>query len=418
MPIASLALEIRTLGGSNRRSLFGVTTGMRVPRRRLVVIAAGAAAVMVAGLVTAFAVWSSRQAPRVAFHPAASSSPTPGASLDAGNPFGVIPNSPSAQPTSSEAPTSPTVATSPTADSLPLPTSSTPSANAAMLGSDAEGRPTLASLELWPGRPMTAMTTTWKWYGSQWIAIHSDPQIEIGGKLVYDPYLRKIVELGGGITGIPYSTWGWDGRAWADLQPSTVPTTGIDVALVVLDPARQQLVALVPESQTVSSTWTFDGRAWTRAATAISPPPRRRAGIAYDPVSSKVVLYGGDGQGAAGALDDTWTWDGKTWTRLHPTTTPGGGQAQLVYDAASSQMILFCQRQQAPGSRNYTVTTWSWTGSTWTQLHPNTMPPAAGSPAMTYDAVGRELVLFETPVISPGPSQTWTYANGEWKQAS
>jgi hypothetical protein len=33
---------------------------------------------------------------------------------------------------------------------------------------------------------------------------------------------------------------------------------------------------------------------------------------------------------------------------------------------------------------------------------------------MTYDAVGRELVLFGTL----DSAHTWTYANGQWKKAA
>jgi hypothetical protein len=389
-----------------------------MPSRRLVVIVAGAALVMVAGSITALAIWSSRPPPRIALHAAASPSPTPGASLDNGNPFGVIPASPSAQPTSTEGPASPTAV--PTSNGVPLPSSSTPNANQAMLGADADGGPILASIENWPGRSTTSMTTSWKWDGSRWNAIRSDPQIAVGSNLVYDPYLSKTVELAGGVTGIPYTMWGWDGAGWTSLATTTLPSHGYDVALAALDPARRQIVALVPETLTTSATWTFDGQTWTRAATAVNPPARQGAGMAYDPISSNLVLYGGDriDPGSSGVLDDTWTWDGKNWTQQHAATTPGGGEGQLAYDAATSQMILFCQRQQAAGSRNFSVTTWTWTGTTWTQLHPSTTPPAAVVPMMAYDAVRRDIVFFGSSIISPGPAQTWMYANGQWKQAS
>ena len=39
--------------------------------------------------------------------------------------------------------------------------------------------------------------------------------------------------------------------------------------------------------------------------------PRDYASMAYDPATGQLVLFGGyDG----GFLDDTWTWNGTTWT--------------------------------------------------------------------------------------------------------
>jgi hypothetical protein len=147
---------------------------------------------------------------------------------------------------------------------------------------------------------------------------------------------------------------------------------------------------------------------------AINPPTRYGAGMAYDPASSMVVLYGGHLSNASALLDETWTWDGTTWTQRHPAVTPGGCEGPLGYDAAASQIILLCVREQQMGRGNYSVSTWAWSGATWTQLHPSTIPPGGGRMTMTYDAVGRELLLFGTLASS----HTWTYANGQWKQAS
>ena len=279
-----------------------------------------------------------------------------------------------------------------------------------MIGADVDGRPILASVESWPGRGTTAMTATWKWDGARWKAIRSDLPVDIGSALVYESHLRKVVQLSGGITGIPYGMWGWDSVGWARAQVA-VPPPGKEMALLSWDPPRHQLVALIPETYETSSTWTFDGVTWTRAATAINPPARRLAGMAYDNNTSSVVLYGGDHivGGSGPQLNDTWTWDGTTWTEKHPATTPGGCAAQLAYDAATSQIMLLCQ---GPSTG---VTMWSWTGTTWTQLHPNVVPPESYTLYMTYDAVRGELVYFGQPKGGPS-SQTWTYANGQWQR--
>ena len=384
-----------------------------MPSRRLVVIIAVVTVALVAGSVTAFALWSSRQTPKVALHPTATASPTPSSSSDLNNPSGDLTTS-SPSPTASETPTPPAAS----ASAWPLPASSSPSSFEAKIGTGADGRPLLVTSENVPGAVMQLMTTTWTWDGSRWTALRSDPQVDAGGNLVYDSYLNRVVTLAGGITGSPYAMWGLDANGWANLYPETIPSRGLYPASVVLDPVHRQLVALVPE-QTTTATWTFDGSTWTKAAPATNLPPRRQQAVAYDPATSTTVVYGGDLViGGSRPFDDTWTWNGTTWTELHPATTPGGCTAgQLAYDAASRQMILFCVREQQNRSGNFIISTWAWSGTTWTQLHPSTTPPAAFMPRMTYDAVHQELVLFLGPVGSTKP-QTWTYSNGAWKQAA
>jgi hypothetical protein len=94
-----------------------------IPSRRRLLIIAGSVGALLVGSMTAFAVWSwFPHAPKVALHRAATPAPTPSASFDPGNPFGVVPtDSPSASPTPPETATSPTAA--PIDYGLPLPTS-------------------------------------------------------------------------------------------------------------------------------------------------------------------------------------------------------------------------------------------------------------------------------------------------------
>jgi len=54
-----------------------------------------------------------------------------------------------------------------------------------------------------------------------------------------------------------------------------------------------------------NGTWAWDGTTWTRQFPPTSPPGRSRAAMAYDPATGNVVLFGGFGNGT---LDDTWTW--------------------------------------------------------------------------------------------------------------
>src|SRR5439155_23786550 len=146
------------------------------------------------------------------YYPAASPS------SDLGNPFGDL-TSPSPSPSPSD-----TATPSASASPWPLPASSAPNSYNAKIGTDGDGRPLLVTSENVPGVVGRAMTTTWKWDGSRWKALRSEPRVDAGGNLVYDPYLKKVVALTGGITGSPYQMYGWEGNGWANMNPETLPS--------------------------------------------------------------------------------------------------------------------------------------------------------------------------------------------------
>ncbi len=53
------------------------------------------------------------------------------------------------------------------------------------------------------------------------------------------------------------------------------------------------------------------------------------------------MLFGGDDP-SGNYLGDTWTWDGTTWTELAPATSPSArADASMAYDPATAQLVLF-----------------------------------------------------------------------------
>jgi hypothetical protein len=106
------------------------------------------------------------------------------------------------------------------------------------------------------------------------------------------------------------------------------------------------------------------------ASGATSPSARDGMGMAYDAARAEVVLFGGCCSG--GLLNDTWIWDGTTWTEQHPTTSPSARSGMgMAYDAARGEVVLF-------GGYNGGLLndTWTWDGTTWTEQHPTTSPSA------------------------------------------
>ena len=71
-----------------------------------------------------------------------------------------------------------------------------------------------------------------------------------------------------------------------------------------------------------------------------APPPRAGAAVAYDARRGVLVVFGGTTDNRSDS-DETWTWDGRRWTRLHPATSPPPVRdALMTYDAAREMLVL------------------------------------------------------------------------------
>src|SRR5262245_8173028 len=76
------------------------------------------------------------------------------------------------------------------------------------------------------------------------------------------------------------------------------------------------------------------------APSGIAPAPRYGQGLAYDAARGNVVLFGGQTQD--GLRNDTWTWDGATWTQHTTAHAPSPRRYfGMAYDAAHGQVVLF-----------------------------------------------------------------------------
>jgi hypothetical protein len=96
-----------------------------------------------------------------------------------------------------------------------------------------------------------------------------------------------------------------------------------------------------------------------------SPPARSSMGMAYDWATKSTLLFGGGGTGVV--YGDTWIWRGG-WSRLSPATSPSArAGAGMVYDGAAGNIVLFGGDDSTGTDLN---DTWTWDGATWTQQFP------------------------------------------------
>lgn len=247
-----------------------------------------------------------------------------------------------------------------------------------------------------------------------------------GAQFVYDSARKKAVMFSSvsldasGHTVDAADTWVYDGTSWSQVH-SADPPQGRAAASMAYDPAERQTVLFGGYDQAGTlgfrDTWTFDGAQWHLQHPAAVPAPRSDAAMAYDPVSRRMILFGGwevntPDRAYPDGFDDTWAWDGTTWTRLHPAHMPPSGVE--VYAATGDHLMLYAGSQSRQPTRSQT---WEWTGSDWQQLQPAVSPPARENTTVAGD--GHNVVLFggygADPTASVGElSDAWEWTGDNW----
>ena len=169
-----------------------------------------------------------------------------------------------------------------------------------------------------------------------------------------------------------------------------------------------------PSMGSAADTWIRGSGCWIKPNPAVSPPDRAYAAMAYDPGSQKVLLFGGqrDAPGSSPAyLNDTWSWDGATWTQL-AGSGPAVWGAVGAFDTARGEFIVFGVPLTGPPAQ-----TWAWRGGQWVRLQPLSSPPARADEAVAYDVATQRVVLFGGARGGAEPlNDTWTWDGANWKR--
>ncbi len=116
--------------------------------------------------------------------------------------------------------------------------------------------------------------------------------------------------------------------------------------------------------------------------------------IAYDAERDQVVVFGGYDRNWQ-LSGDMWVWSRvEGWTQIFPETAPPAREcAVMCYDAARKEVVLF----GGWGQNGELNDTWVWNGEDWTQKTPGNPPPTNGyyhSNAMVYDVGRKEVILL------------------------
>ena len=237
----------------------------------------------------------------------------------------------------------------------------------------------------------------------------------------YYPPRHELVLFGGRHPGMVFGdTWTRTGATWTQQHPATAPSARTGAAMVY-DPASRQLLLFGGGATTgtgfSNQTWTWNGSTWTLLHPATSPPAREDTGMVYDAATKTVLLFAG-WHGAY--WDDTWSWNGTTWTPLSPAASPGVDVFawQAAYDPASHQVVAF--GGDGGGGKPFLSGTWTWTGSNWSRLSPAASPPGRAYGTLTYDSADQRVVLFagSEQALTVFPSTIWSWSGSTWAQGT
>jgi len=163
------------------------------------------------------------------------------------------------------------------------------------------------------------------------------------------------------------------------------------------------------DGQNYDETWLWDGSTWTQAFPALSPPAHAHHGMVYDESRNRVVMFGGKD---TASLEDTWEWDGSNWS----WAGSGGPGARFcmgfTYDKSRQVCVLYAGNHDA----GRWADTWERDGASWSHRS-STGPGNRSFHAMAYDDDLGEGVMFGGQ--KPGnvfKSDTWTWNGTSWTQ--
>ncbi len=153
---------------------------------------------------------------------------------------------------------------------------------------------------------------------------------------------------------------------------------------------------------------------WSERGIA-GPPPREGALMAFDADREVVVLFGGTGNGGV-RFDDTWEWNGESWTEIKADAGPvARGWGGAAFDSRRGRVVIF--GGNAVSNSTNLGDTWEWDGETWTEWTLSG-PSIRCCIGMTFDEARGRSVLFGGANLSTSYRQTWERLGVSWSLAS
>lgn len=260
--------------------------------------------------------------------------------------------------------------------------------------------------------------------------VTSSPGLRVGAAAVSYPTVGGVLLYGGNDINpsAKTDTWSWNGRAWARLATAGPvcpygPGLGVDptngAALLLTGGPTQHEGSTVPAY--ASQTWRWNGRAWTQLHPAHALINGTIQSTVTDAEHHRLLAYVsttvGDISTDTGdnatytASSQMWSWNGQDWSRLYAHASGSGGRPDPLYAV------------NGPGGTILGVGqgTYRWTGSGWHDLHGTGSPSSVTS--ATYDPTRRRVVVVGASQQSPpdtgvNDDATFTFDGTAWTRGA
>ena len=267
--------------------------------------------------------------------------------------------------------------------------------------------------------PDGVLGDTWVWNGTRWTQLAPDhsPSPRYGHRMAYIAHSSLIVLFGGQMDHTTHfnDTWYWDGTDWIQVFPDTSPSPRHHHAMAY-DTVRSQVVLFGGKANhpmPLDDTWVFEDDQWHQESPPHSPPARWGSAMVFDQARDEALLV--YGWLSSGPVDSTWAWNGDDWTQKVPAPPEPEkrGWHALAYDSVNSVVVLFGGSTYS-GSMNAFDDTWIWDGVSWSELNPQYKPTGRDYTDMVFDVSSNQMVLFggaRYPVVF---NDTWVLTGGEW----
>ncbi len=203
------------------------------------------------------------------------------------------------------------------------------------------------------------------------------------------------------------------GYSWLQVNPSPHPAW-LGWMAYAYDPVSARLVLFgglgVPGW--LDETWVYDGNSWSQIQSPVHPIARGGSAMAFDSATQRVVLFGGFH--GKQQLGDTWLFDGatSTWTQAQPSVSPLPCSEHMMFtDPLDGHAELF----GGVGPAGYQSATWRWDGTTWHELNPPHRPPPLVYSVAVLDPQRGYVVLFGGS-DGAGGGDTWLWDGKDWSR--
>lgn len=175
-----------------------------------------------------------------------------------------------------------------------------------------------------------------------------------------------------------------------------------------------------------NDTWMWNGSTWTQMHPRRAPSARIGATMVWDGQHQQVLLFGGEtpaGRHPAVFLKDTWAWRQGDWVELHPSTSPPARAGAAAQESRRDRGVLLFGGRYDDNVYTTLGDTWLWNGITWQAITATPSPPSSDSVPLVADPATGALILVSDHFTAPNhfaegsppdTNEVWEWRSGRW----